>query len=170
MLSYKPDKIKKNAWIVFGIISAIAIIIYVFVLFNIGIKYLNELLLALTLMADVLFLIRYLLYDYVYTINESGYFTVTRVYGKNNHLLADIRISRGDVILPYEKGADLSRYGSVMKKENFCSSAFPKSRYIYIFKSGDHKDAFILECGEDTAKKIALAIDYFGSRGTDGED
>ena len=169
MLNYKPDKIKKNAWIVFGIISAIAIIVYVFVLFDIGIKYLNELLLALTLMADVLYLIRYLLYDYVYTINESGYLTVTRVYGKNNHLLADIKISRGDVIVPYDKSTDLSRYGSVMKKENFCSSAFPKSRYIYIFRSGDHKDAFILECGEDTAKKIALAIEYFGNRETDDD-
>lgn len=170
MLNYQPNKIRKNAWIVFGFISSIAVIFYVFSLFSIGIKWVDQLLLALTLTVDLLFLMRYILYDYVYTINEHGYLTVTRVYGKNNRMLADVKLSRGDVILKYERGVDLSRYGSISKKENFCTSAFPVERYIYIFSSGGEKQAFLLECGADTAEIIAQAIEMFSSREVGDDD
>ena len=163
MLNYQPEKIRKNAWIVFGFISSIAVMFYVFSLFGLGVKWINQLALALVLVVDIMYLIRYLLYDYVYVINEHGYFTVTRVYGKNNRLLADIKITRGDVIIKYDTNTDLSRYGRIEKKENFCSSAFPLSKYIYIFSSGGAKNAFVIECGEDTAKIIADAIEKFGS-------
>lgn len=170
MLNYQPNKIRKNAWIVFGFISSIAVIFYVFSLFSIGIKWVDQLFLALTLTADLLFLMRYILYDYVYTINEHGYLAVRRIYGKNNRLLADIKISRGDVILKYDRSTDLSRYGRVSRKENFCTSAFPLERYIYIFNSGEGKQAILLECGADTAEVIAHAIEIFGSREVDDDE
>lgn len=170
MLNYIPNKIRKNAWMVFGFISSIAVIFYVFSLFSIGLVWLNQLFLAVTLTADLLFLMRYILYDYVYTINEHGFFSIRRIYGKNNRLLVDLQISRGDVIIKYDRDTDLSRYGKISRKENYCSSAFPLEKYIYIFSSGGAKQAIIIECGADTAEIIAQAIEIFSSQKDDDDD
>lgn len=170
MLSYTPNKIRKNAWMVFGFISSIAVIFYVFSLFSIGLVWLNQLFLVVALTADLLFLMRYILYDYVYTINEHGFFSVRRIYGKNNRLLVDLQISRGDVIVKYDSDTDLSRFGRISRKENYCSSAFPLEKYIYIFNSGDKKQAIIIECGADTAEVIANAIEIFGKETEDDDD
>lgn len=170
MLSYTPNKIRKNAWMVFGFISSIAVIFYVFSLFSIGLVWLNQLFLVVALTADLLFLMRYILYDYVYTINEHGFFSVRRIYGKNNRLLVDLQISRGDVIVKYDRDTDLSRFGRISRKENYCSSAFPLEKYIYIFNSGETKQAIIIECGADTAEVIAHAIEIFGKEAEDDDD
>ncbi|MGM9636469.1 MAG: hypothetical protein ACI3YK_00625 [Eubacteriales bacterium] len=159
-MQYKPNKNTKNAWVVVGFLSTMAFLFWLFGVLKWGYSVVNQSGLMIMAVADVLVIIRYLLNDYVYSINENGYFTVTRVTAKSNKLLADIRISADDRIVPGKK--DMSEYGAIRKKENFAVSLFPKQTYYYLFRSGKDQDALILECGEDVAELIRQAIDTYG--------
>lgn len=167
-MQYKPHKNTKNAWIVVGFLTTMAFLFWLFGALKWGYSVVNQTGLMVTVVADLLVAIRYLINDYVYSINEEGYFTVHRVTAKSNKLLADIRITAGDRIVPGKK--DMSEYGAINRKENFAVSLFPKQTYYYIFKTKSGQDAMILECGEDVAELIGQAIEKYGRMRRDEDE
>lgn len=160
-MEYKPNKKTRKTWVVLGFVTGIAMLFWLFGFLGWGILAVNQLGMIAMLVADILIVSRYILNDYVYAINEQGYFTVVRVYGKNRRFLADVRISSADQIVSSKK--DLSKYGRIDQKENFCASLYPDSTYYYLFKSGGKQCAMVLECGEDVAVLIRQAIRRYGA-------
>ncbi len=160
-MEYKPEKKTGKVWAVLGFLTAIALLFWLTDFLGWGFPVVNQLGLIGSAVAIILIVCRYILNDYVYAINEHGYFTVVRVYGRNRRVLADIRISAADRLV--SAGEDLSRYGPIRRKENFSISIFPKSTYLYIFQSGGAVCAMVLECGEEVAARIRQAIEYYGA-------
>lgn len=160
-MEYKPDKKTGKVWVVLGFLTGIAVLFWLVDFLGWGYPAVNQLGLISMVVAVILVVNRYILNDYVYAINEHGYFTVVRVYGKNRRILADVRISASDRLI--RSGEDLTRFGAIKRKENFSASIFPKSTYLYIFQTGGDRCAMVLECGEDVAERIRKAIDYYGA-------
>lgn len=160
-MEYKPDKKTGKAWVMLGFLTAIAVLFWLIDFLGWGFRAINQLGMIGALVAIILTVNRYILNDYVYAINEHGYFTVVRVYGKSRKILADIRISASDRLV--KSGEDLSRFGTIKRKENFTVSAFPTSTYLYIFRTGRDVCAMVLECEKDVAERIMQAIDDYGA-------
>lgn len=172
-MEYKPNKKTGKTWVVLAFLTSIAILFWLLGFLGWGYLALNQLGLMAMMVADILIVSRHILNDYVYAINEQGYLTVVRVYGKNRRFLADIRISASDRIVSARE--DLSKYGKIDRKENFSVSLFPTSTYYYLFQSGGKRCAIILECEADVAELIGRAIAHYGAindaqNEDDGED
>ncbi len=174
-MEYKPNKKTGKTWVVLGFITGIAFLFWLLCFLGWGYLAINQLGLMVMMVADILIVSRHILNDYVYAINEQGYITVVRVYGKNRRILADIQISASDRIVSSKE--DLSKYGRIDQKENFSISLFPDSTYYYIFMSGGKRCAMVLECGEDVAERFRQAILQYGAindakneNNEDGED
>jgi hypothetical protein len=159
-MQYKPNKNTQPAWILLGISTSLAILFYVLGAFSLGILWINQLFMLLFLVLSTLILVRYVLVDYVYCVNENGYLTVTRVYGKNTRIVADIRMSASDELLTkkeFEKQKE-----KIDRLENFCLSIRAKTVYYYVFSNKTERNALLLECQPDVADFIARAIEIFG--------
>lgn len=166
-MQYQPHKITRNSWIILALLTTALLLFWAFGLLKWGYAIVNQAGIMITAVADILVLNRYILNDYVYSINENGYFTVHRVFGRSSKLLADIRISVADRILPLDRQS--ADYKNCYRRENFAPSMFPKECYLYLFRSGDRQEGMILECTADVAQRIEDAIRTLGSR-PEGEE
>ncbi|MBO4355794.1 MAG: hypothetical protein J5850_02945, partial [Clostridia bacterium] len=146
-MEYKPRKNRKNGIVITISLLIISFIFYLSLALDWGIRIVNQVGMIVTAAIGIFVLSRYVLTDYVYKINENGYLTIHRVYGRSTRLLADIKISQTDRVVIGKK--EISGLGKIDIKENYSSSLFPESVNDYLYYSGGKKVLLVLEGGQD---------------------
>ncbi|MBQ7355448.1 MAG: hypothetical protein IJW62_08025 [Clostridia bacterium] len=157
-MQYQPHRKLKPLVIVCFPLLVVALLFWGLAYLNVGPNGVNQLGMLATLTALIYLLIRYALTEFVYQLSEEdNIFTVTKVGGKRPRTVADLRLSRGDRILPYEKGT-CKKLG-VMRTENYCVSLFPRESWLLLTVIDGSLIALRLECREDVARLIRERID-----------
>lgn len=157
-MQYKPHrKLKPLVMITFPLL-VIALIFWSLSYLKIGPNGVNQLGMLVALTALVYLLVRYALTDFVYQLSyEDNSFTITKVGGKRPRTVADICLSRGDRILPYEKGA--KKKLGIALIENYSVSLFPEESWLFLTVIDGKRTALRLECREDVAQRIRQRIE-----------
>lgn len=142
-MKYKPKKNNKNVFIASSVYALLVVTAFVLEGFHIGYTFMNQLTVLVAATAAI-YTLRYLIFDYVYTVDD-GYIEVVRVGSKLPKTFASVKMSKEDLVVREEK--DMSRYG-VVKKERFRATLFGGSEnmYWYIFTLDGERQALILEC------------------------
>ncbi len=157
-MQYKPHRKLKPLVIVCFPLLVITLTFWGLTYLRIGPLGANQLGTVVALTALVYLLLRYALTDFVYTLPESEpVLTVTKIAGRLPRAVADLRLSRGDCLIPYEKGA--AKREGIIRTENFCVSLFPEESWLYVTVIEGKKVALRLECKADTAAYLQAAID-----------
>ena len=157
-MQYNPHrKLKPLVMIAFPLL-VIALIFWSLSYRGIGPNGINQLGMLVALTALVYLLVRYALTDFVYQLSdEDNCFTVTKVSGKRPSTVADLRLSQGDRVVPYEKG--IQKKLGIARIENYCVSLFPEESYLLLFRIEGKLVALRLECKEDVARKLTRRIE-----------
>ncbi|MBQ8288179.1 MAG: hypothetical protein IJX76_05340 [Clostridia bacterium] len=157
-MQYKPHRILRPLIIVCFPLLVIALIFWILAYLEVGPNGVNQLGMLVFLVALVYLLVRYALTEFVYQLSEEGnIFTVTKVGGKLPRTVADIRLSRGDRIVRYEK--DSRKKEGIGRLENYCVSLFPEESWLFLTHIDGKKVGLRLECREDVANRIARRIE-----------
>ncbi len=156
-MQYKPHKKYRHTLIIGGVLLAIALCFLVFANMGWGYLWLNQLGTILFLTFLIFLSIRYILYDYVYLIPDSGMtLEVKRISGALPKTIASVQICAGDNLLPYTK--DLKKKQELTHIENCCVSLFPEESYLYICRIDGKKIGLRLECQSDLVDLLEKAI------------
>lgn len=159
-MEFKPSKIKRDGIIITFVLFISAFIFYILLAFDVGFSIVNQIGMVVLFTCAIIILIRFVLVDFVYKINEDGYLTIHRVYGRNSKMLADIKISADDSAVLGK--SEIDKRGKPDVKENFASSMFPQSVIGYYFMSGGKRHLIILEGGRDLFEVLKEAIEKYG--------
>ncbi len=146
-MKYKPKKNNKKVYIVSAIYLVVIVVAFVLEALDMGYTFLNQLT-VLTVATAAVYTLRYVIFDYVYSVDEEeGYLEVIRVGSKLPKTFASVKMSKDDLVVKEEK--DMSIY-NVTKKERFNATMFAGSEnmYWYIFTLNGERQALILECEE----------------------
>ncbi len=156
-MKYKPKKNNKNAYIACAVYLALILAAFVFEGFQIGYTLMNQLMVLIFATAGV-YALRYVIYDYVYSLDEKeGYLEVIRVGSKLPRTFASVKISSSDLVIKAQK--DMGEYRHI-KKERFNLTMFPglSDLYWYIFTVNGERQALVLECEDSFAEILKTYI------------
>ncbi len=157
-MQYKPHRILKPLVIVCFPLLIIALTFWILTYLGVGPKGVNQLGMLVTLTALVYLLLRYALTEFVYQLPDEGnVFTVTKIGGKRPQTVADLRLSRGDRVVPYEK--DARKKLGILRTENYCVSLFPEESWLLLTIIDGSPVALRLECRQDVADRIRARIE-----------
>ncbi|MBQ8382527.1 MAG: hypothetical protein IJX47_04900 [Clostridia bacterium] len=157
-MQYTPHRKLKPLIVICFPLLVITLIFWILSYLNVGPKAVNQLGMLITLTALVYLLVRYALTEYVYQLPDEGnIFTVTKVGGKLPRTVADIRLSRGDRVVLFEK--DIRKKEGIERMENYCVSLFPEESWLFLTRIDGRKVALRLECRADVAGRIRARIE-----------
>lgn len=157
-MQYKPHRKLKPLVIICFCLLVITLAFWVLAYLKVGPNGVNQLGVLVFLTALVYLLVRYALTDYIYQIpDDQAVLTVTKVGGKLPRTVADIRLSRGDRIIPFEK--DSRKKEGLERMENYCVSLFPEESWLYITRIDGKMIGLRLECKADVAQRIRARIE-----------
>lgn len=157
-MQYKPHRKLKPLVIICFPLLTITLIFWILAYLKVGPQGVNQLGTLVFLTALIYLLVRYAMTEFVYQLPDGeNIFAVSKVGGKIPHTVADLRLSRGDRIIPYEKG--IRKKEGIGRMENYCVSLFPEESWLYITRINGKTVGLRLECRADVAELIRARID-----------
>ena len=157
-MQYKPHRKLKPLVIITFTLLVIALIFWSLSYWKIGPNGVNQLGMLIAFTALIYLLVRYALTEFVYQLSEEGNsLTVIKIAGKRPQTVADIRLSRGDRIISYDKAA--AKKLGIRQTENYCVSLFPEESWLFLTLIDGKLTALRLECREDVAQRIRQRIE-----------
>lgn len=160
-MTYIPLKKGKPPLVISSILFLCTIISLVFFALDIGERMILYLMILIFAGEALSISLRYILSGFVYTLDESTGFTVTRTQGTKRITVCNLPLSSDTAVAVIPKiplKEIKNKYGKIIRRFNYCANMFPDESYLYIYEVSGGINVIEIEANTDFYQMFKLMI------------